>query len=218
MADERLFPDDLVLQLKQLEDRVRTLESANRLQAGSINGGAIVVRDDTTDAPIVVLGELAPSGVGSGIMSFAADRTHVMLNVNDLEGFGTPWLGHAWFDPLAGNTVTSGTFVGAYLTIAEVLWSTQLLFRVGCQTDGATTGELRITVVGTGQLGSVKTIPVSTNGYFEYRMQHGLLIGSGPYYITLEARRASGAGTFKVFVPGALNTGANIGPVVGGWV
>jgi hypothetical protein len=211
VADERLFPDNLILQLKQLEDRVRVLESANRLQSGSINDG-------TSAAPIVVLGGLAPYGIGNGIMSFAADRVHVMLDVNDIEGFGTPWLGHAWFDPAAGNIVTSATFVGVYLTIAEVLWSTQLLFRVGCQTDAGTTGELRLTVSGTGQVGGVKTIPISSNAYFEYRMLHGLTIGSGPYYITLEARRASGAGNFKVFVPGPLNTGANLGVVAGGWV
>lgn len=211
MADDRLFPDDLVLQIKHLEERVRTLEGANRLQSGSINDG-------TSTAPIVVLGSLAPYGIGSGILSFAADRSHVMLNVNDIEGFGTPWLGSPWNDPVAGTVVTSGAFLGVYLSISEVFWSNSILFRVGCQTDAATTGEVRVTVSGVGQLGSVKTIPINANNYFEYRMLHGLAIGSGPYFVTVEARRASGAGNFKVLVPGPLTIGANISAVAGGWV
>lgn len=46
MADLRLFPDDLVAQLKALEDRIRTLETANRLVASAILGGVLTIYDN----------------------------------------------------------------------------------------------------------------------------------------------------------------------------
>jgi hypothetical protein len=91
------------------------------------------------------------------------------------------------------------------------------MFRVAVVTDVGTTGDLQVTAVG-GPLGVVKAIPSGTSGWFEYRMIHGIAIGGGPVVFTIEARRTSGAGTFRVFAPGPLNVGVAMAPVAGGWV
>ena len=211
MADEKLFPDDLILQLRQIERRLRALESANPLQGGSFT-------TSTDERPIVAMGDLSTvSLAGNGIVSWSADRVRAMLYVTDLHGFGVPWLSHPWVEANAGVTVTSGTFTPVYSSTCEVLWSTQVMFRVAVVTDGATTGELQVTAVG-GPLGVVKAIPAGTGTFFEFRMIHGIPIGGGPVVFGIEARRTSGAGVMKVFEPGPLNIGVAMAPVAGGWV
>lgn len=214
MADETLFPDDLILQLKQLERRVRTLESSNRLLSGSIQGGTLKVLAPDL-GKIAEIGSIFGGGT-DGLLVYAADHATVILDADRVQGFASPWMSSAWHDPADLHTITSGTFATTWQTLTELMWSTQVLFRCVVITDGATTGELRVTMAGTA-VSNVKTIPISTSGFVEFRWQHGLAIGGGPVVTVLDARRASGAGLFQVSHPYPLHYGAGMSPVAGGW-
>lgn len=217
MADPLLYPDNNAAQLRDLEQRVRTLESVNRLLSSSILGGTLKVLD-ASGGRIAEIGSLF-GGTTDGLVVYAADHVTAVLDADRVQGFASPWLGEAWQDPAESHVITTPTFATTWQTETELMWATQILFRVPCFTDAGTTGEIRLVAAGGATATAVKTIPANTASlFFECRWAHGLTIGTGPIFFSLDARRASGAGNFTVFKPYPLHLGANMGTVVGGWV
>lgn len=214
MADPTLFPDDLILQLKTLERRVRELESSNRLLSSAILGGTFQVLD-AGGGRIAEIGSVY-SGTSDGLLVYASDHTTLILDVDRAQGFASPWMSSAWADAAEAHTITSGSLASTWRTMTELMWSTQVVFRLFVTTDAATTGELQIGMGGS--FSATKTVAPSTSGFLEFRWAHGLAIGVGPVFTDLYARRVSGAGSFQVFHPYPYHYGAQMGPVAGGWV
>lgn len=83
MADPRLYPDDLIMQLRQLEQRVRELESSNRLVASDVGG--LMVVTNSSGQTVAEIG---------------------LTNANNVTG-GPPvgTIGICIYDPSTGNVV-----------------------------------------------------------------------------------------------------------------
>ena len=216
-VDPLLYPTAFLVYVQSLEDRIRALEASNRLQSGTVGkGGTISVLNSAG----VVIAEMGRLGYGeNGLRVMAANGVTPILQVDQTQGFGLPWFSTEWKTPADAVTVTSGTFVDTWTTLSELMYSTQILFRVGLQTDGTTTGEVKVVFLGgPSDIGGTLTVPISHNASHEFRILHGLTIGGGPVQLSVQARRTSGAGTFTVFHPHPLHYGTNMSPVAGGWV
>lgn len=85
MADPRLHPDDLILQLRALEERVRTLETANRLSFSTLGETGTMTVVDTSGTLVAELGNTNASNTSGGPPA------------------GT--VGVAVYDPVTGNLI-----------------------------------------------------------------------------------------------------------------
>lgn len=85
MADARLHPDDLIMQLRKLEERVRTLETANRLTFSTVGETGLLTVVDSSGTLIAELGATNASNTSGGPPA------------------GT--VGVAVYDPVSGNLV-----------------------------------------------------------------------------------------------------------------
>jgi hypothetical protein len=142
-----------------------------------------------------------------------------MLRVDQANGFAIPWMSTGWKDVNASKTVTSGTFTAIYQTRAELIYSTELIFRVAFATDGSTTGEVQVRHETTDVLGSTLLLDAGLSTTFKYfRVAHGLTKNTGPHNFYIYVRRASGAGNVTVYEPFPAHHGAFMSTVAGGWV
>lgn len=209
------LPPDLAQILAELQRRIKVLEGSNKLLQSAITNGTIKVYN-SAGVRIAEMGS-TPAG-GGGIELLASNGTTDLLVVDQTLGFAIPWLSTGWKDAAANKVVTSGTFVSTYNTLTELLFASELRFRVSIISDVGTTGEARITYSGGSVLGNVKTIPSGANASYEYRIAHGFTLGGGPLQFDLEVRRTSGAGNITVYEPSQMHYGAAMVAVAGGWV
>lgn len=66
MADPRLYPDDLIMQLRALEERVRTLETANRLTYSTVGETGLLTVVDSSGTLVAELGTTNASNTSGG--------------------------------------------------------------------------------------------------------------------------------------------------------
>lgn len=115
------------------------------------------------------------------------------------------WMPTGYLDMTSASFVTcaEAAFVGLG---GDVIYMDGAVY-----TDGTTTGEVRVRWIdgdgNTGSLGPL-AIPINTNGTALFSWLHGLEVGFAPegglggaLYLFWEARRVSGAGTFRVYHP-----------------
>lgn len=122
-----------------------------------------------------------------------------------------------WGDAVA---VTDGAFsiiwgmVSAYATADAVQVQAYIL------ADAATTGEARLTVnLGGTPVTAVQSIPAASGAFYEWKWDvPGMVAGTGPIVVGLEARRTSGAGNVNVYPPiqAYMTTAASIAATVTG--
>ena len=211
------LPPNLAAELKALEARIKILEGSNKLLVSTIRGGSLQVQDDDGNL-IVRIGRFPASGY-DGFLVIRDDGIHAIVEANQTEGLVHPWLEMPWKTNTASQTVTSGTFTSVWQAHTELLYGVNIRMRVAVDCPSGTTGEMLIADDGSSTvLGSVKTIPSNSSVLYEYRVAHGLTVGSGPFQFSLQARRTSGAGNIIVYQPWPMHQGAGMSPVAGGWV
>lgn len=209
------LPPSLAREIEDLKKRIKILEGSNKLLASAIKGGSLDVFNANGDL-ISRIG-LFPSGT-VGFLVLRPDSEHSIIEANWESGLVHPWLGAEWTQPNQATTVTSGSFVTAWESWVELLYGSNLRFWVYVTADAATTGEVRFVRAGVGAIGNTLTINASTSARYEFRIAHGLTVGSGPFAFNIEARRTSGAGNIYVYHPSPLMIGGDMSPVAGGWV
>lgn len=207
MADDR-YPVDplngnagLAEYLRELERRIGELEAARPLGNTNLTDGTLTVTDDTA-AVRLRLGKLTDiSGIGNAWgIEVLDDAEQIMVRATE-DGFEYPYQTIAAAAETA-TTVTSGTFVELARGACPLVVHSYVDCGIRVYTDGSTTGELRLKNVTASTYSSVLTVAISTNAYVTIpAWAHGYALRSGPAYFALEARVASGAGTFEVFTP-----------------
>jgi hypothetical protein len=102
--------------------------------------------------------------------------------------------------PANATTVTSATFTELFGGAINIIMHKYVMTYVRVVTDGSTTGEIRVTNVSAGTASPAVTVPINTNAYVQIPPWfHNSPLWTGPITFGLEARRASGAGTFQVY-------------------
>lgn len=115
-------------------------------------------------------------------------------------GLSSPFLSSTWWDPNGFKTLTSGTFTA----IAQTFWypyHPHLAILVVVQNDAATTSEIRVVDLNSGNVMDLQTGPAASTQFIlltvdvlktNYQMNTN--------WLEVQHRRASGAGTIRTFV------------------
>lgn len=192
-----------------VEERLRTLETQQRLFSSSIKGGAMVVYDDDQQ-------QVARIGLGSFVGSSGAREVPVFsfseptsgrfhLLVDAEEGVLVPIRTIPWVEDTF-IPVTSSSFQNTwktYFSVDALILVVVLL--IGA--DSGTTGEIQINLSGDAgasyTASGTYTIPASTLTTYTYIWDLGELgiDFNTVAYAELEARRTSGAGNINVYNP-----------------
>lgn len=209
------LPPSLAGKFRELEQRIEILERSNKLLTSTIAGGALIVQDSSGNT-IARIGRLASGFDGLRVQTAAGAS---MLEADWDRGMVSPWIATPWRDTTLTEVVTSATMVTAWETATELLFSSELLFRVRVTVDAATTASIQVFHAQSSTvLGSVKALSAATDAFYEFRYAHALGLNSGPHTFRLQARRDTGAGNVSLYEPYPFSYGANIGTVAGGWV
>lgn len=155
--------------------------------------GTFTSPDDDGD-PLLALGTLPDAKRGLQIVSSANGWVLAELTT---EGWIKPHLMGVSIDPAAVAVVTAGTFtstVGSYF--GEALGPGIEIF-CHWSTGVGTTGELQVLSNG-GANTTAQALPAASSGSFFVRWLHDLSVGSGPFVVTMQARRTAGAGNVNI--------------------
>jgi hypothetical protein len=174
-------------------DRLQSIERRLSALEGAPLGGTFTSETEDGDG-LVYLGALPDDTRGLEVVSAANDWDLVKLTT---DGWIKPHLMGVSINPSTVVAVTSGTFqstVGAYF--GEALGPGVEMF---CRwaTDSGTTGELQISSNG-GATSDPVALPAASNGGYFVRWLHDLSVGSGPFTVTMKARRTAGTGNVNV--------------------
>jgi hypothetical protein len=183
------MPPDIATYLRSLEERLEKLERSPRLTNASIS--------DPSGQTRVLLGRL-DEDENYGLEVFdenGGERFRV-----DGRGMIDPYLVGVTFDPTVFKATTSGSFTTLWRVYFPILSHEAIGGYIGWAADAATTGELRI------KLGANATVAAplaaGTSGSQGFVWLHGGTLGTGPAYVDVEARRATGAGSINIYTPG----------------
>lgn len=213
MADPAL-PPNLLDDIAELKRRVRTLETANRLESSSIGGSSTIGGSslltvlDSTGGQVARLGTLGGT-YGNGLHLTDPATNATVLFASDAGGTVVPYLANPWrrFDEYF--PVTSATFAETYQCRLESVSSVMIRFTAWLSADASTTGEVRL-VVNAAQLGSTVSIAAASIQRYEFSMAHGIVLQGGPVEIAVQARRLTGAGNVNVYEPSGLTLGSKV--------
>ena len=211
--------------------RIVTLESSAQLGNSTIQGGALVVRDDTVPGNIIaLLGAFNDAHFGNTtglVVQTSAGRK--LLVVEDAGGIVYPYQQFGWWEAASSTFVVGAAGEFCSSTSAsptwETLWKMQtelvtavhLKVSVRVVTPAATTAEFRM--IGSAAATSNKAVPASTDLTGLAFWQHGLTLSTGPIVWEMQARLTGGAGPVQMGRPTPL-TMTDWTPflVAGGWV
>jgi hypothetical protein len=210
---------------RDLERRVEALERANQLLSSTILGGTLRVLDADGNS-IATIGML--DGAADGLRLDTAAGTR-LFQVDQTNGFVLPWMSTNWrvyedtsttHSTEGYGEVTGSTFRRIWRSTSELVFSTEMLFRVILSTPGGTDAEFRVWYFNNGSvLGDVLSVPGGTSATtYEFRFLHGFTMGTGPHHVYLEGRASSGAGAVRAYEPAGIHWGAAMASVSGGWV
>lgn len=220
---DAVLPATLAGRLADLEARIRNLETSPRLRSAAIRSGTLRVLD-SNGAAVGQLGDLGGNYNGLLVASPATGLPIVLAT--DVAGLAVPYLGNPWRKVTDTVPVASATFVTTHDARLEILSSNALRFVVSVACDAGTTGELQVVfgsfVTAGSVLGSPFAISAASADY-EFSIQHGGVLESGPFRVRLQARRTAGAGNVVVSAPwgvylgGAAGSGGGFPTPAGGW-
>jgi hypothetical protein len=198
VADPLLFPDNAAAALRRLEERVRALESTNRLLSSAIKDGNLSVLSAAGTTQIVI-GRQADGNYG---ILVGANQPVPALDVDNVNGISYPWIPIV-FSNYEGFTITNPGFVTYVQTYVPAVSHKGLLVRVRCSSSVGTVGEVQLhagsDTVSTSS--AVRTIP--SDSFFldiDFWFLHGLVLGEDCGF-SLNMRRSSGAGTLLISAP-----------------
>jgi len=191
--------------VRELERQVESMRAAQNIRRTTMSGGSLRVTQDGD--------EVARVGVGaySGYAGTRPDRRslRVQSQAGSLMFLATAEDGLVWppvqapFGRLNDSiTVTSGTF--------DAYWQSYLVLTAGtvnalatCTADVATTGEVRLSVGGTGLVTDARPIAAGaqTDVSFAWDLDGlGVAIGTS-LFLNVQVRRTSGSGNVHTYLP-----------------
>lgn len=188
--------ESLMATIRDLERRIRALESAPRIPHTSLSQGSLIVYDENGD-DVVTVGKLYNGKYGLAVNTGPGGITFL----SDTDGLALPFYAAPFRiasgapDSSGAVKVTSTSFVTVYRTVIELLQWDAVRVRVPAQTNGAETGEVRLRNLSNGNV--TAAVPVSSaGGLFDFRWLHGGEVGTGPWFFAVEARVTSGTGVW----------------------
>lgn len=187
---------------KEVERRLHLLEAMPAIQNMSQKGGTFVLISPTTGKNMQLFGSF---GAFYGEVIYDKDNSSMLMVRDDIAGLIKPDIPAPFHLP-ATQTITAGALGTVFEWEPRSLYHAVLQVRCKVITDGATTGEIRLRETVTGAITNTLTVPINTNKFASFDWLHSVVLGddlpgSGASSFKIEARRASGAGTFTVDMP-----------------
>lgn len=179
-----LEPDDVYARMKELERRVKALETSPRLPNSSI----------TTAVGTFDLSDLVPSAAVPLMPAPSAASVSVTANVTN-------------------SFMVGSTFAEIYDAVMLWIPYDSIYIAVPWATDAGTTGELDLADLNSGASpgthSTAYTLPANSAGYVGMAWKHGRALGlaqrqldgTGLFRPAIRARRTGGAGNVSIFVP-----------------
>lgn len=202
MADPILGPDrDFEQNLRDIESRLRALESGTPQQRMTLQDGLIRILDNKgrTRAQIGRLNAVA-GGEEFGIEVVSQPGDSLWTDGKPFfratgDGAEFPYAVTAFVPAdITYIPVTSSFFVDVLATATPLIEHKYVATLVPVQTDGSTTAEIRIQNRTTGISSPAVAVPVSTNAYVEVpAWAHGSQLWQGPISFSVQARVVTGA-------------------------
>lgn len=176
-----------------IERRLAALERAPRLTNASISDDAGRTR--------VSLGRLDPDADDYGLVVYDENETVTFW----ADGRGTIYPQQQWGLRQAGLyiPITGAAFAPVWQVVTSYTTTDAMRLQVYVSADTATTGEVRLSCnVGGTPVSATVPIPALFGDYVEWKWAiPGVIPGTGPIEVAVEARRTSGAGAINVYQP-----------------
>lgn len=214
-------------ELADIRRRLDNLErSPKTYNAGVVGRFRVIdVPEDPEGTEVARLGRLydglADTGdIGIRVRSPSLDKR--LLQASRQYGLTEPHLAYPWRDPAVSKGVTSATFAAIWLCTIDRMEAMQVRIGVRIVVPAATTAEVRCSEAGGASSSTlVKVLAASTDATHVVLWAHVQGLTARDTDITVEVRRASGAGTVLVYEPEPLTFGLHQddGPVgFGQWL
>ncbi len=189
--------------MSDLEERVDTLETAERLVSASIRGGAVVVyTDDLTEVGRLGVGEYKSNGSTRNVpvlsITNPESKSHVLIDFES--GWVAPKWQYNWQQDIS-MPVTSASYVSTWKTSINML-GFAIMTRVYITSGATTTGTVRLSLGGN----FTDEVPIAADAAqwisFAWDLTDQVEFNS---YNTLrvEAKRDTGATNINIFAPDA---------------
>lgn len=205
--------DYLERRVRRLEQQIRELGAASRLNASSFVGGKTRFKDQAGQ-PRFELGEVPVIGFGEqpstnlyGTFVRGDDVGIVMGAREGDEGLIAPLI-PIDFHPPEFESITSGDWTTAYQTTVSFPCHEVVRITFGVSTDAATNAEVRLFDLGTDIATGVIQVPPDYVGTGSFRWRHpadvGLYAntqGANELFLRLQARITAGAGAVRISWP-----------------
>lgn len=205
MADDR-YPTDpmsgpaaLAQELRELKRRVKELEASRPLGNTTLANGTLQVMDDNGFL-LMEVGKISDRGVERyGLAVYVPSSGKPMFLATADGGIEYPGIDMR-FVPFDGQRATvSGSFTAIYSARNLSIVADAFYVIVPWATDGATTGEVRLSDVYGGNTSAV-ALAGGSSGSVTFKWLHGWFIND-PLNLRIEARRTAGAGNVYIYEP-----------------
>jgi hypothetical protein len=189
------------------------LRAARGLSSSSTRGGAFIFQDSGGD-PRWTLGNVGLDGsisgvtVAYGVFAFGDDGQLILMAREGDRGLVYPAQPFPFHDN-AAKTVTSSGFTALWEARINFPAYEVLYVQAAVITPSATTAEIKLVDSIGGNETDVVAVPANSNGYAQFWWLHPAPCGLYDprtdrvpnLFVTLQARRVSGAGNVSVFPP-----------------
>jgi hypothetical protein len=187
--------------------------------SGSVAGGALEVVEGTTrwaddaGAPRRVVGNAdlagAPGGTTHADLLYGDGGGLILGTRQGERGWMVPPLPMYAYNPNSNQVTTSASFVGLWNAQADDPAVHEVCVVGGWAfTGAATTGEVRLVDVATGQTTAVAALPVANTVYYRFEWLHPAACGYGDprgrfggFHVSVQARRTAGATNVQLNQP-----------------
>jgi hypothetical protein len=157
-------------------------------------GGSFISEDDFGNG-LVYVGKL-PDGTSRGLEIISAASLWDLVKMTTA-GWIAPHLQGAPYDPAAQKLVTSGVFATQYAVLFGDYLGPGVEVMVPWATAAGTTGELQVVSNGGGTT-ATHALAANSSGFAFVRWLHGTPVGSGPFTVSVQARKTAGAGSIAI--------------------
>jgi hypothetical protein len=127
---------------------------------------------------------------------------------SDAQGFPYPYMISSWYNRNDVENVSSAAYVNSkWAARADEAYAKYLTLYLPVASDAGTTGKVQVLVNG-GVVGTELDIPAgSAYSVKQFVVQHGISLLTGPVDISIQAKRAAGAGNVAIYQPVTLHWG-----------